>query len=79
MKTDNQGDPWWTNLNSNSERNKTEKAENISPPQTEEDESKTKKLLQSYKRIIEKNTELMRLLMTSFKSQAEQLDKLMIV
>ena len=80
MKTDNQGAPWWTNLSSKSERNKSEKDENIVPPfKTEEDESKTKELLQSYKRIIDKNTELMRLLMTSFKWQADQLDKLMIV
>merc|ERR1712183_1006771 len=77
MKADNQGAPWWTNLNSNSERNKTEEAENIAPP--EEDESEPKKLLHYYKRIIEKNTELMRLLMRSFQAQAEQLDKLMIV
>ena len=80
MKTDNQGAPWWTNLSSNSESNKTEKDENIvSPLRTEEYESKTKELIHSYKRIIDKNTELMRLLMTSFKAQADQLDKLVIV
>ena len=76
MKTDKQGASWWKNLNSNSERNKNEKDEIIAPP---ENESKTKKLLESYKRMIEKNTELIRVLMTSFQWQTEQLDKLMIV
>ena len=81
MKTESRGAPWWTNLSSNAERNRTEKEENISPPlKTDgEDENKTVKLLESYKRIIDKNTELMRLLMTNFKTQAEQLDKFMIV
>ena len=71
MKTDKQGASWWKNLNSNSEKD-----EIIAPP---ENESKTKKLLESYKRMIEKNTELIRVLMTSFQWQTEQLDKLMIV
>ena len=81
MKTESQVVPWWTNLSSNAERNRTEKEENISPAlKTDgEDENKTVKLLESYKRIIDKNTELMRLLMTNFKTQAEQLDKFMIV
>ena len=81
MKTESQSAPWWTNLSSNAEINRTAKDENIAPPpKTEEgDENKTEKLLESYKRIIEKNTELMRLLMINFKTQAEQLDKFMIV
>ena len=81
MKTESQVVPWWTNLSSNAERNRTEKEENISPflKTDGEDENKTVKLLESYKRIIDKNTELMRLLMTNFKTQAEQLDKFMIV
>ena len=81
MKTESQVVPWWTNLSSNAERNRTEKEENISPAlKTDwEDENKTVKLLESYKKIIDKNTELMRLLMTNFKTQAEQLDKFMIV
>ena len=77
MKTDNQGARWWTDLSSNSERNENEKL--ASAAKTELDEKKTREVLDSYRRMMDKNTELMRLLMSSFKAQAEKLDKLLIV
>ena len=77
MKTDNQGALWWTDLRSNSDRNENEKL--ASAAKTELDEKKTREVLDSYRRMMDKNTELMRLLMSSFKAQAEKLDKLLIV
>ena len=77
MKKDNQGALWWTDLRSNSDRNENEKL--ASTVKTESAEEKTREILDSYRRMMEKNTELMRLLMSSFKAQAEKLDKLLIV
>ena len=74
MNTESQGTPWWKNLSSKAEGNSS----NTPPLKTDEkDDDKTEKLLKSYRRIIEKNTELIRLLMTNFKAQAEELDKFM--
>ena len=74
MNTESQDTPWWKNLSSKAEGNSS-----ITPPlkTDEKDEDKTEKLLKSYRRIIDKNTELIRLLMTNFKAQAEELDKFM--
>ena len=77
MKKDNQGALWWTDLRSNSDRNENEKL--ASTVKTESAEEKTREILDSYRRMMEKNTELMQLLMSSFKAQAEKLDKLLIV
>ena len=72
------GNAWWKNVNT--DRSSTNETEEYSTELFLQNKTETtEKILQTYKEMMDKNSELMRNLMINFDIQAELLEKFLLV